>query len=439
MDYSYLYEFNKERYKKAVERSFACKEELGQTVVEDGYLLPNRFANDRLFGHGGVLDAAEEFVKASEITAYAKYAVTTTPEDEAGIYLGEGYEIDKKNVPYIDEEVVYLGYINNHWGHFLIDCSTRLYSFLNDAEGVRKYAYLVNEGEQYVPAPSIIRFLELLGIKDRVIFVNQVTRCRKIIIPEQGYMTNSYYSKGYLEIFDRVAECVDCTKYPSYEKVYYSRANVKKAQGSEIGEEILLGLFEKNGFHIVSPEKYSLDEQISIVRNADLLAGITGTLPHNLLFAKPGQKMLVINKSHNLNMAQMDINAMREIRMTYVDAYLEKFPVMIGPGPFLLDYSNELDAYVKAQNWKALELEELAVYDRKRNSQIYEKWYRLKNIRNLKLHFEKDITRFDYFPPEHLVQYQEAFYHLNEPAKIGEKIKVFIERVERLLKRIFRR
>ena len=439
MDYSYLYEFNKERYKKAVERKFPCKNDLSEVVVEDGYLLPNRYANNRLFGHGGVLDKSRQFVKESEIIGYAKYAVSITSEDEAGIYLGEGYEIDKEKAIYLDEEVVYLGYINNHWGHFLIDCSTRLYSFLKDTEDKRKYVYLVNEGEQYVPVSSIARFFELLGIKEHIIFINQVTKCRKIIIPEQGYMTNAYYSKGYLEVFDKVANSIDCSKYPVYDKVYYSRANVKKAQGSEIGEDILLEVFQKNGFHIVSPEKYTLDEQIAIVRNTDLLAGITGTLPHNLLFAKPAQKMLVINKSHNLNMAQMDINAMRGINMVYVDSYLEKFPVLIGPGPFLLDYSKEMDAYVKAQNWTPLTQENLSKYNRKRNSQVYEKWYRLRNIKSLEQHFEKDVTKFDYFPPEHLVQYQEEFYHKNEPAKLNEEIKVFIERVERFIKRILRK
>ena len=52
----------------------------------------------------------------------------------------------------------------------------------------------------------------------------------------------------------------------------------------------------------------------------------------------------------SVNMAQMDINAMRGINMVYVDSYLEKFPVLIGPGPFLLDYSKEMDAFLKSNS-----------------------------------------------------------------------------------------
>lgn len=436
MDYRYLYDFNKERYQKLAERQLTCREDLTSIVVEQGYLLPNRYALRRLFGHGGVLDADKNYVKRSEINAFSKYATTPEPSDEMEIYMGEGYEIEEANADYLDEDVVYLGYINNHWGHFLLDSSTRLYPFLKDTDKKYKYAFLVNEGQDYVPVASIARFLELLGITEQLLFINKVTKCRSIIIPEQGYMINSYYSKEHLSIFDKVVSQVDCTKYPSYEKVYYSRANFKKAQGSEVGEEILLDLFQKNNFTIVSPEKCTLDEQIAIVRNSELLVGITGTIPHNLYFAKPGQKMLIINKTHNLNVAQMDINIMRGVDVTYVDAYLAKFPVMIGDGPFLLYASEMLEKYIKEHDLKEASQELLSDSVKKRNSQTYEERYRLKHVQTIDLHYERDKGRFDYFSPEHLVQYNEAFYHINYPIKGSERMKVFMQRVERFIKRL---
>jgi len=439
MEYAYLYEFNKARYQRMAERKLLCKDNLGVTVVENGYLLPNRYAPKRLFGHGGVLDVQEKYVKASEMNAYAKYAVTPSETEEREIYLGEGYEIDAANVAYLEEDVVYLGYINNHWGHFLLDATTRLYSFLQDTEKKYKYAYLVNEGQAYVPGASIKRFFELLGIADRVVFINAVTRCKNIIIPEPAFMINGYYTKEFLQVFDKVAEGVDCAGYPDYDKVYYSRANLKKAQGSEIGEELLLEVFRKNNFTIISPEKCTLDEQIAIIRNTGLLAGMAGTLPHNLLFAKSGQKMLVLNKTHNLNIAQMDINIMRQVEMTYVDAYLAKFPVLSGQGPFLLHYSEELERYLRAQGLALLSKERLAEVDKKKESRIYEEKYRLLHLKQLELHYPKDERMYDFFAPEHIVQYEEAFYHLQNPTKTTENLKVFMQRVERLFKRILKK
>jgi hypothetical protein len=67
MDTSYLYSYNAERYQKLAERKLPCREKLNTTEVEQGYLLPNRFAKNRLFGCGGVLDAEKNYVKASEM------------------------------------------------------------------------------------------------------------------------------------------------------------------------------------------------------------------------------------------------------------------------------------------------------------------------------------------------------------------------------------
>lgn len=435
MEYTYLYDFNKERYRRIAERQLKCRDDLTSIVVENGYLLPNRFAPKRCFGHGGVLDADKNYVKRSEVNAYSKYAGTPSEDDEMEIYMGEGYEVQQKP-DYLDEDVVYLGYLNNHWGHFLLDSTSRLYPFLKDTEGKYKYAYVVNEGQEYVPGASIARFLELLGISDRVLFINKPVRCRSITIPEQGFMINAYYSREFLEVFEKVVAGVDCSKYPKYDKVYYARASFKKAQETEVGESILLDLFKKNGFTIIAPEKCTLDEQIAIVRNTELLAGITGTIPHNLLFAKPGQKMLIINKTHNLNLAQMDINIMKQADVCYVDTYLAKFPVLIGEGPFLIDRSPQLVDYFTQHGFDAyMDPQELAVI-RKENSKVYEKRYRLKKIKQTELYYEKDESRFDYFAPAHLVMYNEMLYYLNEPIKLAERVTVFMERVRRVLKRI---
>lgn len=437
MEYSYLYPFNREIYQKLNERVLTCREELGEKIVEQGYLLPNRYAEKRLFGHGGVLDSDREYVKESEMNAYAKYMITSGNNNPKEIYLGEGYEIKETVDNYMDEDVVYLGYINNHWGHFLIDCSTRLYYFLKNEKIKYKYAFLVNENEEYHAIAPIKRFFELLGIDKQLVFVNHVTKCRRIIIPEQGYMINGYYSRAYLDVFSRVAEQVDCSKYPKYDKVYYSRNELKKAQGSEVGEEILLDLFQKNNFKVISPERCSLDEQIAIIRNTELLAGIIGTLGHNMLFAQPHQKMILINKTYNVNIAQLDINRMKNVDMTYIDSYLAEFPTLIGNGPFLLFYSNMLEKYVKNHGWNIPDKKYCANKRLRDNIKKYEKMYRIGHIHNLKIIYGKDESLYDFFSPEHLIMFYEKTYELLYPCTWREKARHMGERLFRKIAKIF--
>ena len=73
---------------------------------------------------------------------------------------------------------------------------------------------------------------------------------------------------------------------------------------------------------------------------------------------------------------------------------------------------------------------------KKKNSKAYEKRYRLKNIRTSALHHQKDEKRFDYFAPEHLVQYQEELYYLNNPVKVTEHLDVLMQRIKRVWKRL---
>lgn len=434
METGYLYSWNKNRYEKIAARTLPKKETLGETIVEGGFLLPNHYGENRMFGYGGVADAQGNYVSASEMNTYAKYVRTPVPE-EIQICFGPTYDFAPEQVvDSIDGEVVYLGYLNNHWGHLLIDYSVRLYYFLEKDRPELKYAYVVDENSSFQMIANVARFFELLGIRDRLLLVNHITKCDRIILPEPSYITNGYYSDAHLRVFDTIAEKVDCSAYPTYNKVYYARKNVQKAQGSEVGEAEVVRLFEQNGFTVISPETLSLDEQIAIIRNTDVLAGLSGSLAHNLLFAAPGQQMIVLNKTHNVNMAQFDVDFIKQTKTLYIDAYLAKFPVNNGMGPFFVVVSDELLRYAADHefSYDAAEL----VNDRilTENARTHEKTYRSKYIADLCLRYEKDPAYFDYFAPELLVEYASKTYHLIEPVTGAEKMRHFKERVVRHLK-----
>lgn len=434
MNYTYLYEYNQERYKSIGERKLEKKADLSVKIVENGYLLPARNAERRLFGHGGVLSEEKQYIQESQITAYAKY-MTYPNGDDYEIYLGEGYDIENCDICEIEGTVIYAGYLSNHWGHFLIDSMTRIYCALEDSYKDAKIAFLVDEGKAHQMITNIKRFFELLGIEDRIVLINRVTKCEKIVIPEQAYQINGYYSEKYIRVFERVASAVDLDKYKTYDNVYFTRSRFSKAQSTEIGEEILVHIFEKNGFEIISPEHCSLDEQIAIIRKSKQLAGIIGTIAHNMLFANENQKMIILNKTYNLNMAQMDINIMRQLDITYIDMYMARYPVQIGNGPFLLYYSQQLDMFLRDMGWERLSKELLSAIDERKQVKTYEKMYRAKNYRNLHMVYPAQENRFDFFPTEHIRDYYERYYDILWPLKISEKFQVFCSRVKNRIRK----
>ena len=121
--------------------------------------------------------------------------------------MGEGYDFDCTQVDNkLSGEVIYLGFVHNHWGHFLIDFSTRLW-FVKEADKNAKLVFLVKAGQDFSFIDNIRRFLKLYGIDEhRIVFVNRVTKFECLIIPEPSYQSNSYYSKRYISMFDSIAE-----------------------------------------------------------------------------------------------------------------------------------------------------------------------------------------------------------------------------------------
>ena len=136
---------------------------------------------------------------------------------------------------------------------------------------------------------------------------------------------------------------------------------------------------------------------------------------------------------------EMDINKMKNLDMTYIDSYLAEFPSLIGNGPFLITYSEMLNQYVEKHNWKKPAEDVISETVLKRNLQEYEEMYRSRNLKNLRLVYEKNPDRFDYFAPDHLLELEMRFYHLEHPATMREKIFYQYNRVKRAFRRIVKR
>lgn len=438
MNYDYLYEFNKYRYKNLNERKLEFKSKLDIIEIEDGYLLPARASNGYLIGKGGVLNSNFEFVKESCITSGSKF-ISAPLDNENEVYFGGKYDFDIKETVSYDEEIVYMGYINNHWGHFLVDFSTRLWYAIKYGVN-KKYVFLVNENKDHNMIGNIKRFFELLGIPlDNIEIVNRISKYKRIIVPQASYVTNNYYSKEYLEIFERVASNVNFEEITTYEKVYFTRSGYSKAKSSEIGEEIFIDIFKENGFKIISPEKISLDKQIALIRGSKSIGGIIGTISHNMLFASQKQNIIILNKTYSLNVVQMDINLMKELDTKYIDAYVAPFPASLGHGPFILVYNENIKKFIKDFKWNNLKKVKNIDSIQRKNLIVYEKKYRKAINKFNKIEFEGNLSLNSYYCLENLKYYYEKYYLLARPISNIEKISGRINKVKFIMNKSMER
>ncbi len=280
-----------------------------------------------LFGKGGVVTEEGEYLSLSCIPGRVQHA----------------YPVE--NPEYRDETVVYCGYLVNHWGHFLIEGVTRLWYFLENDPTVDKYVFFVDENEERQIKGNYREVLELLKIWDKLEIINKPTTYREVIVPELGIHMRTAYTPKLVNVFDAIADnVVPDPSWETPEKIYYSRSQFAKGIPFEFGFDSLDNFFAKNGYTILYPEKVPLSRMIHYIRNSKVVATLSGSLPHNMLFARNGQKVEIIERLVISDDNQTDVNRMRELDVVYVDANIPLYTIDF-VGPFIMGYTPELQRF----------------------------------------------------------------------------------------------
>ena len=310
---------------------FEKREDLRVWQGEHATVLPLRPIPGEgvLFGRGGVVDKDGQYVELSGIPTR----------------IWNGYSFEKSE--YRDEKVVFCGYLVNHWGHFLVEAVTRLWYFLEKSPPlVDKYVFFLKEGENREIGGNYREFLKLLGIWDKVEIICAPTTYREVIVPEIAFRCMEFYSPKFLDIFDAVAAHV--APEPDWKpeaKVFFTRTSFYKGNHFEFGGEALDNFFQRNGYAVLHPENLSLSRMIYLIRNAEVVATLSGSAQHNMLFAQNGQKHLILERFVINVDYQVSINQMRSLDVTPIDANFHLYTVDT-VGPLMLGCNHILEQYI---------------------------------------------------------------------------------------------
>ena len=381
IDYQYLRPKKAECLKKWVDADIEVRENPSLWQGKNATILPLRRdpSFGLLFGKGGVVDETGAYVELSAIEKRVQFA----------------YPFE--NAPYEDKKVVYCGYLVNHWGHFLIEGVTRLWYFLENDPTIDKYVFFVDEGEQREIRGNYRKFLELLKIWDKLEIINTPTTYREVIVPELGIYMRKAYTPKLLKVFDAIAENVVVDpSWDTPEKIYYSRSQFKKGQQFEFGFAALDKFFEKNGYKVLYPEKVPLDQMIHYIRNSKVVASLSGSLPHNMLFARQGQKLEIVERLVISDDNQTDVNRMRQLQVTYIDANIPVYTIDF-VGPFIMGYTPELQRFAQDKGYQPPDAQYLT-----------RKHYKDCFIRYVKAY--KDLYRYNWYQQDWYGPFADSLY-----------------------------
>lgn len=328
------------------------KQSLQVIHVENGTILSRKESNGSTvwMGLGGVLTSDNKFVEISGILNPAKV--------NGELAFGGSYEYSEP-VEVIDEEVLYMGPFQPHWGHFLLEYCTRLWYWIKNKPNIR----IVYCGFYCKPGEiggNFMEFLSYLDIKkEQLLDIRKPTKFKKIIVPEQSFLRNRYVTKEYKELIDYARRnALKDLDLPIYDKIYFTRTLFKNALNKERGEEEIRDILESNGYKCFAPENLSAKEQMYYVYNCKEFVAIVGGASMNAVFADDNTRRIYIKKAFE-PIVGGDLYQLDEVtnasEATFIDCYYKPYkdlPQSYGGGPHLLGVTGELRRYLKDHKMK---------------------------------------------------------------------------------------
>jgi capsular polysaccharide biosynthesis protein len=192
----------------------------------------------------------------------------------------------KRKVVVLDAGPHYVTIINqltNNYFHWFTEAIPKLICLLREN---KKPIVLL---PAHYDAAYQLRSLELLGFP----FTNmgfESLVVKNLYLPDRLAPYTAQYNPAVMkEISDLLKSKVDLSKTWG-PKIYLSRR--KATQRKLINEEEVINLLKEYEFSILELEQYSLDQQISLMHNAEIFVSMHGAGLTNMIFCKPGTKVL---------------------------------------------------------------------------------------------------------------------------------------------------
>tara|TARA_B100000780_G_scaffold90565_1_gene62622 strand:- start:1225 stop:2319 length:1095 start_codon:yes stop_codon:yes gene_type:complete len=197
------------------------------------------------------------------------------------------------------------GASGNNYFHFMFDILPKLY-LLNLKVDLNKIHFF------YVSDPKKwqIKIFNIFGINEKKLLSSK--KNKHIICDEILAVDHPWYNRGTIEtevkkiprwivlknrnIFKKKSEKFICNK-----KIFLDRSHSMYNHCQIENPKDLTILIKKNSFGIYRPEKISFKKQIFLFENASVIIGAHGAAFTNIIFCKPGTKIIEIIPSNHQN------------------------------------------------------------------------------------------------------------------------------------------
>ena len=296
--------------------------------------------------YGGVLNKTGDFVagwKRKKIANESKVSLSSYQQ------VLSGYKFEKEDCDYINEDVIFGGIYRNHFGDFQFYNMVRLWYVFENSKDNRKVAILLRDEM----TGWMRTFFELLGIYDRLIIITQPTRFKSVTVPEQGvYDMDCLFAEEmklpFEHIRSKIIEIGKEKKLLTFNKIYLSQS---KSLKQLIGEEIIEKYFTDNGFIILNPEDFTLEQQLYFISNANEIASSGATLIETAAaYSKENAKLIFTKRTLAIH-PMIDYLVFFNRDLSIIDVDISPIPTTWNSSVSMIGISQELATYTVDRGW----------------------------------------------------------------------------------------
>jgi capsular polysaccharide biosynthesis protein len=139
-------------------------------------------------------------------------------------------------------------------------------------------------------------FAALGATADRLVKLDRPLFCETVYVTDPPLdLTGNIHTLA-RQCFDRLRTLGEQSSAATPDLVYLSRAHIAERRLENEAE--IEAVFARRGFAILHPERMSHADQIRVITNARGIAGPGGSAMHNLMFARPETKALLLLSPH---------------------------------------------------------------------------------------------------------------------------------------------
>ena len=216
----------------------------------------------------------------------------------------------------LDENVLYLGPLFNHYGRVLLESLARIW-YLKEVDPSTRVVF---SHAQEILAPWVFKLLSVFGIPpERMLTLDEPTRIRRAIVPEplfeQLYSAHVEMVRPFREVAARIASDVR----PSEQPLYLSRRRLTSGQRQVVGETELEDLLRQCGFAIAYPETMSLEDQIRLINGHSDVFSSLGSAAHSILFALNGPRLHLLANRDNVPATYFLCSVLADAPTTFIN------------------------------------------------------------------------------------------------------------------------